>query len=136
MALTNREKDVSEQKMDIQITVGNMATGATNIVFVAPYPCTLVSASAFAYGVSNAMQLAFNRLTAAGQSQIALGISNMVLGNSGVFGYSGLLAPGNTLLSLAAKDAVQIVSSVSNGNALGLHIHLVIQKTQDIMSYV
>jgi hypothetical protein len=136
MAITNRDLDSSQQKIDVQVGLGGMATGVTRLIFVAPFPCTVVSASAYAFGVSNAMQLAFQRITASGQSIIALGVSNMVLGNSGVFGYSGLQAPGNTLMNLAAKDVVQVVSSVTNGNAVDLHLHLVIQKTQDIVSFV
>lgn len=136
MAIANREKDVSEQKMDVQVALKNVVTGVTSVIFVAPYPCTLVSASGFALAVSGAMNLAFLRITANGQSVIAASISGMICGNSGMFGYSGLAAAGSTLLSLGAKDAIAISSSGANTAAGDLHLHLVIQKTQDIVSYV
>lgn len=140
MALVNRDKDASEQKEVIQVALGAVATGTTRNVAVIPYPCVLQSARAFAAGVSNAMQVAINNnrfVVGAGATAIAMGISNMVLQNqstSGIQGFSGLAAQGSSLLVLNAGDVLQIVTSVSNGNATDLTMQFVLKKTQDIVS--
>lgn len=140
MALVNRDKDASEQRVDLHKALGAVATGATRQLAVIPYPCTLQLVEAAATGVSNAMQIAFqvNRfVVGAGATAIVLGISNLVLqnvGTSGPQGFSGLAAVGSTLLNLAAGDVLQAVSSVSNGNATDLVISCVLKRTQDIVS--
>lgn len=141
MPICNRDLDASQQKDVINVPVGSMATGVTRQLAVIPYPCTLQSVRYFAVGVSNAMQVAVNNyrfVVGAGATTIAMGISNIVLQNtslSGVVGFSGLAAVGSTLLQFNAGDVVQIVSSVSNGNATDLVIDLVLKKTQDIVSH-
>jgi hypothetical protein len=138
MAITNRDKDVSEQKDVVQINLGAVATAATRHVLIAPYPFTLQSVRSSAQGVSNAMQVAFEKMTGAGSSGIPIGISNMILQNrstSGVIGFSGLAATGSTLLNFAAGDVLQIVTSVSSGNATDLSLQLILKKTQDIVSH-
>lgn len=138
MAIVNRDKDTSEQKEVLQISVGAIATGSTKFLAVAPYPFTLETVRYAAAGVSNAMQVAFEKITGAGSSGTPIGISNVVLQNrsvSGAVGFSGLAAAGSTLLSFNMGDALQIVTSVSNGNATDLVLEAVIRKTQDIVSY-
>lgn len=141
MPICNRDLDASQQKAEIHAPVGSMATGVTRQLAVIPYPCTLQSVRYFAVGVSNAMQVAVNNyrfVVGAGATVIPMGISNIVLQNtslSGVVGFSGLAAAGSTLLQFNAGDVVQIVSSVSNGNATDLVIDLVLKKTQDIVSH-
>lgn len=142
MAICNRDLDVSQQKVDVSVPVGAIATSTTKLIHLVPAPCTLVAPIlASAAGVSNAMQVAFQvkRFVAgAGETAIAVGISNLVLVNSatsGPQGFTGLAAVGSTLLSLQVGDAVQIVTSVANGNATDLALSLVFQKTQDIVSH-
>lgn len=138
MAIVNRDNDASEQKDVVTMNFGAVATGVTRFLWVAPYPCIVQSARFCAAGVSNAMQVALERITGAGSSGLPIGISNMVLQNrsvSGIIGYSGLAATGSTLLALAKDDAVQIVTSVANGNATDLLIEMVVKKTQDIVSH-
>lgn len=141
MAINNRDLDAPQQKETISAPLGDVATGATRQVAIVPFPCTLQSVRSAATGVSNAMQLAFqvNRFNVgAGGTAILLGISNMVLqniGTSGVIGFSGLAAQGSTLLSLQAGDVLQVVSSVTNGNATDLVVELILKKTQDIVSH-
>lgn len=138
MAIVNRDCDVSQQKEVVNLNVGAVATGATRFVYVAPFPFTLQSVRNAAAGVSNAMQVAFEKITGAGSSGIPIGISNMILQNrsvSGVIGFSGLAAVGSTLLNFNAGDVLQIVSSVANGNATDLALQLVVKKTQDIVSH-
>ncbi len=141
MAIVNRDLHVSEQKEVLYfVSQGAIATGTTKVMHVLPYPCTLENVKAYALGVSNAMQVAFqvSRFTSGGATAINLGISNLVLqnaGTSGAQGFSGLAAAGSTLLSLQAGDVLQIVTSVANGNATDLALNFVIKKVQDIVSY-
>lgn len=141
MAIVNRDLDPSQQKDVINFRSGAaVATGASVNVAVIPYPCVLQSLDAYATGVSNAMQVAVNvqRWTAAGVTAIALGVSNLVLVNfasSGILGFSGLAAPGSTLLALQTGDVLNLVTSVANGNALDLVIDFVVKKTQDIVAH-
>lgn len=141
MAIVNRDLDPSQQKDVINFRAGAaVATGASLNLAVLPYPCALQSVSAYATGVSNAMQVAFNvqRWLPAGVTVIALGVSNMVLQNysaSGIIGFSGLAATGSTLLLLQSGDVLNIVTSGTNGNALDLVMDLVVKKLQDIVAH-
>ncbi len=141
MAIVNRDLDASQQKDVIHFRAGAaVATGASLNVAVLPYPCSLQSLSAYATGVSNAMQVAINvqRWTAAGVTVIALGVSNLVLQNystSGILGFSGLAVPGSTLLQLQQGDVLNLVTSVTNGNALDLVVDFVVKKLQDIVAH-
>ena len=138
MAILNRDKDPSEQKENVNVALGSMATGVTRHAFVIPYPCNIELIRASAQGVSNAMQLAFELIRGAGSSGFPMGISNMVLQNRSTYGvvsYSGLAAPGSTLLAAAQGDVLQVISSVSNGNATDLSLSIILKKTQDYVSY-
>lgn len=142
MAIVNRDLDPSQQKEVVHFVSNSaVATGASLLLAgPLPYPCALQSCESAAFGVSNAMQVAFVvlRLTSGGQTAISLGISNMVLNNygtSGVIGYSGLAAPGSTLLSLQTNDLLVAQTSVANGNATSLSLNLVLKKLQDIVSH-
>ena len=138
MAIVNRDLDASQQKIVVEHQLGAVATGVTRFFFIAPHACTLESIRVSAAGVSNAMQLAFEKITGAGSSGLPIGISNLVLQNrsvSGIVGFSGLAAVGSTLLNLSQGDVLQIVSSVSNGNATDLLVSAVLKKTQDIVTY-
>jgi hypothetical protein len=138
MAIVNRDLDSSLQREVFGENLGSMATGVTRFFFIAPYPCVVEQVRYAAAGVSNAMQLAFEKITGAGSSGVPMGISNIVLQNrsvSGIVGFSGLAAVGSTLLNLSVGDVVQLVSSVSNGNATDLDVQMVVKKTQDIVSF-
>ena len=138
MALVNRDKDASEQREVQTVNVGAVATGVTRFLHVITYPCILEQVRVAAAGVSNAMQLQFEKITGATTGAIQMGISNMILQNrstSGIIGYSGLAAPGSTLLALSVGDVLQVTSSVASGNATDLSIVWVLKKTQDILSY-
>lgn len=141
MAIVNRDLDASQQKDVVNFrSAGAVATGASLNVCVIPYPCVLQSVNTYATGVSNAMQVAVNvqRWVSAGVTVIACGISNIVLQNyslSGILGFSGLAAPGSTLLALQTGDVLNLVASVSNGNALELNMDFVLKKSQDIVAH-
>lgn len=140
MAILNRDMDPSEQKElfrfagSTQITTGN-----TQWIGIVPYPCTVQSARSVAVGVSGAPIINFQvQRFAPGNTVIALGISGMLLNNfgtSGCLGYSGLAAPGATVLNLQLGDIVMFEMSGSNSAALQLALELVVKKTQDIVSY-
>jgi hypothetical protein len=140
MALVNRDKDPSEQKMEFNwVGATQINTGYTAWIAMVPYPCTIQSARAMAVGVSAAMQVAFQaQRFAGGNTVIALGISNMILqnfGTSGIQGYSGLAASGSTLLNLQAGDVLLFQTSVANSACSNLLLEVVVKKTQDIVAY-
>lgn len=142
MAITNRDLDVSQQKDVYQwFSGGAIATSTTRMCAVIPYPCMLQSVASSATGVSNAMQVAIQIkrfIVGSGETAILAGISNIVLQNSslsGPVGFSGLAAQSSTLLQLAAGDVLQVVTSVTNGNATDLAINFVVKKLQDIVSH-
>lgn len=138
MAIVNRDMDVSEQRVLVAENFGAVPTGSTKFLFIVPFPCSLEQVRVAASGVSNAMQVAVEKITGAGASGIPLGISNIVLQNrsvSGIVGFSGLAAAGSTLLQLQYGDCLQIVTSVANGNATDLTVEAVVKKTQDVLSY-
>lgn len=137
MAIVNRDLDQSQQRTEVNENLGSLATGVTRHVCLISAPAILETVRVSAQGVSNAMQLAFEVIRGAGSSGIPIGISNLVLQNrsvSGVVSFSGLAAAGSTLLSLAAGDVIQVVSSVTNGNATDLALSIVLRKSQDIIS--
>lgn len=140
MALVNRDKDPSEQKMEFNwVGATQINTGFTTWIAMVPYACVVQSARAVAVGVSAAMQVAFQaQRFAGGNTVIGLGISNLILqnfGTSGVQGYSGLAAAGSTLLNLQAGDLLMIQTSVAASAASNLMVEVVVKKTQDIVSY-
>jgi hypothetical protein len=141
MAIVNRDLDVSQQKEVIQYAAaGAVATGATALVAVMPFPGALQSVTPVAYGVSNAMQVTvyFERWLAAGLTLINTGVSNIILQNlsaSGAVGFSGLATQGSSLLQFQTGDVLRITTSVANGNALGLALNFVVKKLQDVVSH-
>lgn len=138
MAIGNRDMGASQQHDVYNVSVGALGTAITKFVAVMPYPCTMESVRSAAQGLSNTLSLAFEVIRGAGSSGIAIGISGMVLANrstSGVVGFSGLAAVGSTLLSFQAGDVVQVISSGANGAVSDLVLEMVVQKTQDFVSY-
>lgn len=140
MAIVNRDLDASQQKDVIQFrSTAAVATSSSLNIAIIPYPCALQSVLTYSTGTSNAMQLAVNvqRWTAGGVTVVALGLSNIVLQDysvSGAINFSGLAAPGSTLLLLQQGDILNLVSSVTNGNALALVMDFAVKKLQDIVS--
>ena len=142
MAVINRTKDVSEQRVIFDWAAGAFATGVTAIVAHVPYPCTLESGQIAAFGLSGAPNYALtvNRFIAgAGATAIvvAVGTSNApsAFGTSGVAatGASGIVMPwGSTLMQLLPNDVVMVTSGVANTAVTGLAISLVTKPTQDI----
>lgn len=141
MAIVNRDLDASEQK-DVFFKVTDAAVGVSQIVYLGKmdYPAVVQSARACAIGVSGAPEAAFvaYRFTSGGLTAIALGVSNLVmsaLGTSGIAGYSGLAAPGATVLNVQADDVLAVITSGANSASTRLLIDVVVKKTQDIVSH-
>ncbi len=142
MAVVNRTKDVSEQRVTFRHQWGAVATGVTGIVAQIPYPCVLEGGQIAAFGLSGAPNytLTVNRFIAgAGATAIvvAVGTSNVpsAFGTSGVAatGASGIVMSwGSTLMNLLPNDVIMYTSGVANTAVTGLAISLVVRPTQDI----
>jgi len=139
MALVNRDKDASEQKDSVNITLRTVTNGVTIPVLVMPYPCTVQSVRAVCSGISGAPTIAFYKSAAAGITLEAIGISALVvasLGTSGVLGFSGLAAAGSTLLDFASNGVLTLISGGGTGAAFDYAVvEVCLKKTQDIVAY-
>lgn len=139
MAICNRDMDPSQQKIVFRWQSSTqMTTGNTAWIGMVTSPCTVQSARAMAVGLSLAPVIQFNvQRFAGGNTVIALGISGLVLnafGTSGVLGYSGLAAPGSTVLNLQAGDMLSIEMQGSTAAALQVAVNVVAKLTQDTVS--
>lgn len=137
MAIVNRDKDDSEQKEVIVAHYRTVNVSALLPVWVAPYPCALQKVNPIHLGCSGSPVYTFEKLSI-GASGVGIGISGMVgqnFGTSGSVAFSGLAAAGSTLLALAKGDMIQVIASGANTAATDLVLELVIDKSQDIVSY-
>lgn len=140
MALINRDKDVSEQKEVIRfVSNTQLSAGASYLMAMLPYPCTIVGMEGGAIGLSGSPQLLLRlaRIASGGATSIALGISNLVLSNlgaSGPFGYSGLAATGSTLLLAQYKDILVAEIVGANTAAAQTCLDVIVKRTQDVVS--
>lgn len=141
MALVNRDKDSSEQRINLQATYsGVLATGVTLSVGMVPWPCTLDAVRVSAFGLSGTptVDLRIQRfITGTGFTSIAGGMTSLTvpaLGTSGI-GVGVLASSGNSLLNLQAGDVVSLVTGGSNSATTGLAASLVLKATQDIKSH-
>jgi len=149
MSFINRDGDITEKKEWFQWSnqyglgvSGLVQTGQTFIVGgPMPFPGAIQSGQVYAVGVSAAPQLALSIqrfVPGGGFTAISIGISNMVVqaaSTSGPQGFSGLAAPGSTLLSFLTGDVFQITTSVSNTAIQSLALQFVVIKTQDIVTH-
>ena len=147
MGITNRDKDVSEQRDCIYWSsqgqaygfgtigatggVGSVPVGIT--IYIAgpmPYAYTVQSANSMAFGTSGAPQLAFGILRpVAGQlaTFVAIGISNMVVCNGASFlgfgssavGYVGYsgLAAAGSTLLLGQRGDILVATTIGANTA-------------------
>jgi hypothetical protein len=149
MAFINRDGDITEKKEWFQWSnqyglgvSGLVQTGQTFVVGgPMPFPGTIQSGQVYATGISGAPQLALTVqrfVPGGGFTNITIGLSNMVVqavSTSGPQGFSGLAAPGSTLLNFLTGDAFMITTSVSNTAIQSLLLQFVVIKTQDIVSH-
>lgn len=145
MAVVNRTLDPSEQRKTMSCSVNGSSgivipTGATFVVGIVPWPCTLDAGQLVALGVSNSPTCALSIarfIPGAGLTTyvIATGTSNLVpaFGTSGV-GISAMILPaaGSTLLNLLANDVLQLTFAGTNAAATFLNVAVVLKPIQDI----
>lgn len=139
MALSNRDKDVSEQKRSFLASIGNKAnpvvTASTAMIGVVPFTSQLKALSISGYGTSGAptVELRIHRfIPGAGATIIAPGVSSVVpsMGVSGPIGVS-LPAPGSTLIQLLAGDGLFLLTGTANTSTDTLMVGITIQALQD-----
>jgi len=134
MSIVNRDLHTSEQHEVVQ--VGPVMSQGVSVIlplYIAPYPCILESVRYFAEGVSGTPILSLLKASGAGFTGTAIGISGIVVqesGTSGIVGFSGLAATGSTLLSLAAGDRIWAVTSGANSASDALLLNIVVKKTR------
>lgn len=149
MAIVNRTKDPSEQRLTMQVTNAATATGVTLTLGVVPWPSVLEVAQIAAWGLSGApgYAIALNRFIAGtGFTTIVLttgttctpaefGTSGPGVFGASVFGGSGMIyanAIGSTLMSLQANDLLTVTSAVANTAVKGLAVSVTLKPIQDI----
>jgi hypothetical protein len=143
MAILNRTKDISEQRVVLPFANAATATGVTLTVGVVPWPAVIDCAQMAAWGLSSApsYELALNRfIVGTGFTTIVLakGTSNVVAeyGTSGPGAIGGLSAmicvsSGSTLAQLLPNDVLTITSGVANSAAKGVAFSIAIRPIQD-----
>ncbi len=146
MAIINRDLDVSQQKMDYQVSLSQTAVAASAginyVCFTAAYPCVVRAINIAAATVSGTPSLSFNT------NRFIVGAGSTVLANVGAttallaFGTSGSVgvsvpAQSSTLALLSAGDTVVMTALFSAGNVAlgGFNATIVVQALQDIKSY-
>lgn len=144
MAIVNRTKDASEQRIVLTAANAATATGVTLTAGVVPWPSVIDVAQVAAWGLSAApsYELAVNRfIVGTGFTTIVLGkgTSNIIAeyGTSGPGAFGGLsgmilVSSGSTLAQLLPNDVLTITSGVSNSAAKGVAVSIALRPTQDI----
>ncbi len=141
MAIVNRTLDSSEQRKDIVMSYGAIATGVTSVIAIVPWPCVLEKAQFAAFGVSGsptATIVVQRFITGTGFTAISLSGANALpaFGTSGVIAVgASLLATGSTLLQLQANDVLSLLSGGANSAVTNLGIGVVLRPIQDIRQH-
>ncbi len=145
MAIVNRDKDVSEQKVSacsvFAASVGASA-GANFHLWMAPFPCEVKAVAVSASGISGAPTASINNLrfvVGAGATQIlGIGATLTVLAN----GTSGpqtftMGTAGSTIMQMQAGDILVYNQLFSGGNVASANttVSVVVKKLQDIVSH-
>lgn len=141
MAIVNRDLDASQQKETISAVYQNgtqINTGSSLVIGVVPYPCLIQSVRVGTFGVSNAPGALFKvQRNASGITLLTIGSTSLIvnLGVSGMFGHSGIMGAGTTLLTLQTGDVITMDVTQANTYALGVVAQIVVKKLQDIVSH-
>lgn len=145
MALSNRDKDVSEQKQSYTVTKSGSLGGTTLSIFttaatcqimVVPYPAELKALSVSAQGCSGALngQVKIHRfIPGAGVTYITgIGASLTIpeFGTSGSLSAS-LVASGSTILNLLSGDILFFHAGVANTAAESVTFGITLKALQD-----
>lgn len=149
MGIVNRTMDASQQRDQINImpasgVAGSIAgvvdTGATGILWIAPYPCVLEMAKITAHGVSSTPKWSLCKVIwIAGTGVTFVPITGasaapLAVGTSGPAGFS-LPATTSSLVQLAAGDMLSFITGVANTATVQPVISLVVRKLQDIVTH-
>lgn len=140
MGVVNRTLDVSLQQNDLQASYGAVVTGATLQLCMIPAPCTLKQVKVAAAGLSGAPTYDLRVLrfiVGTGVTTIAGGATTLTataVGTSGIQSMS-LAAAGSSFLNLIAGDVLTLTSGGANTAVVDLSVAVVLQNTQDIVSW-
>lgn len=149
MAIVNRTKDASEQRVVYALSNAATATGVTLTLGIVPYPCVIDEAQIAVWGLSGApgYNLFVNRFIAGtgfttiklvdGASCLPAEFGTSGIGSFGqsMFGSSGaplVNASGSTINTLLANDILIVSSAGANTAVKGLAIQVVLRPTQDV----
>lgn len=137
MGITNRAKDVSEQRDSIQGEFLAVATGITLLVAQIPYNSTLDAVKVSAQGLSGAPTYdlrVWRFIVGTGVTTIAGGATTVTPSTMGTSGPTSMVlaATGSTLLQLLANDVITLTSGVANAAVTALAVSVVIKAVQDI----
>jgi hypothetical protein len=140
MGVTNRDKDVSEQKENLFVNFGAVATGATLQLGIVPWPCELKAVRVAANGLSGSPTVDLRILrfvVGAGMTSIAGGATQLTVQAVGTSGPQSMVlaSAGSSLLQLQAGDVILAAHGAANTNVLGVSYSLVLQALQDIKSH-
>lgn len=140
MAIVNRTLDASQQQSEYVATYPLTATGVTLQLAAIPYPSTLKNVVVSAIGLSGAptFDLRVQRfIVGTGVTSIAGGATTLTATAWGTSGVQSMVlaASGSSLLSLQAKDVLAVAVGGSNTAAANIALGVVIQATQDILSW-
>lgn len=142
MGITNRDKDVSEQKQEwiAHKDLVNV-TGGTYILAIAPYACEVRAVSASAKALSGAPTIELERHTFVAGSGVTVTSTSLMValtipafGTSGQFESASLAAAGSSFVQLARGDALVASIIGANTGADHLCVTVVVKKLQDIVS--
>lgn len=141
MGIANRDKDASEQRECINITV-NAVTGQSTLMYspLIPWDCTLQAIKMSASGLSGQPVVNFQVqrfIVGSGQTLITGGATNLTLTTDGTSGPQSwvLAASGSSFLNLLAGDIFRFVSPTANTAFTNATICAVIKATQDIKNH-
>lgn len=139
MAIVNRDKDASEQKLEFHTALGAVATGSTLPIMHIPYPCQLLDARMSVVGTSGSptgnieihrfiVGTGITQIT--GQWQAALALQ--AVGTSGPQRASLAASTSATLLLLQTNDVVVYKSGGANSSITAGALTVVLQSLQDV----
>ncbi len=138
MAITNRDLDVSQQKIIKQFASSStIATSATMLVAMVPAQGVLKNIQLSAFGLSGAPHLEINILKFAGGQTAVSGVGNTLVvtafGTSGAIGFS-LAAAGSSLLQVNAGDLIVLKTGNANTAMGTCVVDVVIGAVADYMA--
>ncbi len=140
MAIVNRTLDSSQQQVQSVVSFGAVATGATLHAAMIPYPATLKQIKVAVSGLSGSPTFDLRVLrfiVGSGVTTIAGGattLTPLTVGTSGLQSFV-LAAAGSSFLNLVAGDVLTLSVGGSTTNVLDCSAAVVIQPTQDILSW-